>query len=305
MKRFLKEPLLHFLVLGGLLFGVYAWVNHGESGRQENSAGRVHITSSEVAWLSETWARQRQRPPTREELRGLVTEYLKEELLAREARAMGLDQDDLVVRRRLAQKLVFLVQDTARPAEPSDEELRRIYEAHPEQFQTRARVSFTQVFFNRETRKDAAADAKGALAELSHLPSAARSLELGDPLPLEAEALSEDEQTVSGQFGKDFAHAVFALSPGAWHGPIESAYGSHLVRVSAAEPAKRREFADVKARVLNDWREQRQREDSERYYATLLKKYEVVVDEDLKPLVGPLVGPIAGQVDSPVAEGMK
>ena len=91
---------------------------------------------------------------------------------------------------------------------------------------------------------------------------------------------------------------VFALQPGAWHGPIESAYGLHLVRVSGAEPAKRREFAEVKAQVLDHWREQRQREDSERYFATLLKKYDVVVDENLKPLVGPLVGPIAGQVDA-------
>ena len=130
MKRLLKEPLLHFLVLGALLFGAYAWLNRGASARQENGAGTVRITTTEVAWLADTWARQRQRPPTREELRGMVTEYLKEELLAREARAMGLDEDDLVVRRRLAQKLEFLVQDTSRLAEPTDEELLRLYEAN-------------------------------------------------------------------------------------------------------------------------------------------------------------------------------
>ena len=295
MKRLLKEPLLHFLVLGALLFGAYAWLNRGASARQGNGAGTVRITTSDVAWLADTWARQRQRPPTREELRGLVTEYLKEELLAREARAMGLDQDDLVVRRRLAQKLEFLVQDTSRLAEPTDEDLRRIYEANLEQFQTRARISFTHVFFNRESRSDAAADAKAALAELSHSPPATRPSDTGDPWLLDAEVLSADEQTVSGQFGTEFARAAFALQPGAWHGPIESAYGLHLVRVSDAEPAKRREFAEVKAQVLDLWRDQRQREDYERYFAALLKKYDVVVDENLKPFVGPLVGPIAGQ----------
>ena len=142
--------MLHFLVLGALLFGAYAWLNRGASARQERGAGAVRITTNEVAWLADTWARQRQHPPTREELRGLVTEYLKEELLAREARAMGLDEDDLVVRRRLAQKLEFLVQDTSQLAEPTDEDLRRIYEANLEQFQTKARISFTQVFFNRD-----------------------------------------------------------------------------------------------------------------------------------------------------------
>ena len=120
---------------------------------------------------------------------------------------------------------------------------------------------------------------------------------MGDPLLLDAEVLNADEQTVSGQFGKEFARAVFALQPGAWHGPIESSYGLHLVRVSDAEPAKRREFAEVKAQVLDIWRDQRQREDYEKYFAALLKKYDVVVDEDLKPLVGPLDGPIAGQAD--------
>ena len=139
-------------MLGALLFGAYAWLNRGASARQENGAGTVRITTSEVAWLADTWARQRQRPPTREELRGLVTEYLKEELLAREARAMGLDEDDLVVRRRLAQKLEFLVQDTSRLAEPTDEDLRRLYDANPDRnSKPRRAVSFTHVFFNRET----------------------------------------------------------------------------------------------------------------------------------------------------------
>jgi parvulin-like peptidyl-prolyl isomerase len=122
---------------------------------------------------------------------------------------------------------------------------------------------------------------------------------------LDYEVHNADEQTVSGQFGKEFARAVFALQPGAWHGPIESAYGLHLVRVSDREPAKRREFAEVKTQVLDDWREQRQREESERYFATLLKKYDVLVDANLKALVGPLVGPIAGQIDASGGEEIR
>ena len=302
MKRLVREPLVHFVVLGALMFGAYAWLNRGASPRPEIEAVTVRITTKEVAWLADTWVRQRQRPPTQEELRSLVRESLREELLSREARAMGLDENDLIVRRRLAQKLEFLVQDTSRLAEPTDEDLRRFYEANPDRFQTRPKVSFTQVYFSRERRKDAAADAKAALAELSHSPPTARPSDLGDHL-LDPEMLDADAQTVSGQFGKEFARAVFALPPGAWHGPIESGYGLHLVRVSGAKPAQRRELGEVKAQVLDLWRDQERREENERYFASLLKKYVVVVDEELKPLVGPLDSSIAGPVGGSPEEG--
>ena len=176
MKRLLKEPLLHFVVLGTLLFGAYEWMNRGA--RNEGPAKQVRVSEGDVRWLVQTWSRQWQRQPTREELRGLVTNFLKEELLAREARAMGLDENDTIVRRRLAQKVEFLMQDTSRLAEPTDDDLRKFYAAHPERFQTDARISFTHVFFSREKHKDAAADAKTALAKLND--GTAKAEELGD-----------------------------------------------------------------------------------------------------------------------------
>ena len=284
MKRLLKEPLLHFLVLGALLFAVYSWLNRSLPDNK-SAAGTVRITSNEIAWLKETWSRQWQREPTRDELRGLVTDFLKEELLAREARALGLDQNDTIVRRRLAQKLEFLVQDTSRLAEPTEEDLRRFYEANPERFQTDARISFTHVFFSREKRANAATEAKAALSDLSR---GANPADFGDRLLVDSELVDADMQSVAGQFGREFADAVFTLKPGAWNGPIESGYGLHLVRVSEVKPANRREFSQVKTQVLERWREQRQREDNEKYFASLLKKYDVVVDENLKPLIGPL-----------------
>ena len=284
MKRLLKEPLLHFLVLGALLFAVYSRLNRSLP-YNKSTAGTVRITGNEIAWLKETWSRQWQREPTRDELRGLVTDFLKEELLAREARALGLDQNDTIVRRRLAQKLEFLVQDTSRLAEPTEEDLRRFYEANPERFQTDARISFTHVFFSREKRTNAATEAKAALSDLSR---GANPADFGDRLLVDSEVVDADMQSVAGQFGREFAEAVFTLNPGAWNGPIESGYGLHLVRVSEVKPANRREFSQVKTQVLERWREQRQREDNEKYFASLLKKYDVVVDENLKPLIGPL-----------------
>ena len=119
MKGWLREPLVHFVVLGGLLFGLYAWLQHGASGRGDNAAGPVRISANAIAQLAEVWRRQQGREPTSEELRALAAGYLREELLGREARALGLDQNDLVIRRRLAQKVEFIVQDTSRLPAPT------------------------------------------------------------------------------------------------------------------------------------------------------------------------------------------
>jgi len=286
MKGWLKDPLLHFLAAGALLFGAYAWLNPSAP-NSDPGARQVRIGAGEVKWLAETWVRQWGRAPTQEELGGLVTSLLKEELLSREAREMRLDENDTIVRRRLAQKLEFLVQDTARLAEPTEDALRRLYADHPDRFFTEARVSFTQIYFSRERRRDAATDAAAALARLS-VAAAPDPAALGDRLLLDGEHADVDRQTVAGAFGPEFARAVFALAPGAWHGPIASGYGLHLVRVASLEPARRRDFAEARPQVLELWREQRQREGEDRLFAGLLEKYDVVIDDSVKPLVGPL-----------------
>ena len=128
--KLLKDPLLHFVVAGAILFAGYELINRGEI--NPSATDPVHIGEGEIRWLKETFANQWQRPPTEDELRGLVAGFLEEELFAREAKALGLDQNDTIVRRRLAQKLTFLVDDTSRIVEPADEELRRFYDANAE-----------------------------------------------------------------------------------------------------------------------------------------------------------------------------
>jgi hypothetical protein len=289
MKRLTSEPLLHFLLIGAVLFGAYAWRN--PAAPDESKVRQVRLGRDDVLWLKENWAKQWQREPTRDELRGLVTEFLKEELLAREAREMGLDQDDVVVRRRLAQKVEFLVQDTSRLLEPTEGDLRKFYAAHPERFSESPRVSFTQVYFSRQKRKDAAADANAALAELSnagHEDLLAGAPQLGDRLLLDPDFREVDRQVVAGQFGEKFAAVLFALPAGSWSGPVESGYGLHLVRVLSQIPARQREFAEVRLQVLDRWREQRQQESNRDYFAGLFRKYDVVVDETVRPLLGAL-----------------
>jgi parvulin-like peptidyl-prolyl isomerase len=256
------------------LFAAHAWLNRG--GGEE--PGVVRITAGEVRWLTETWARQWQRLPDDQEVRGIVTDYLKEALLARKARELGLDENDTVVRRRLAQKMEFLVQDTARLVEPGEDELRRLYEARRARYQSPARISFTQIYFKTE------AAARQGLEDLATHSAA----ELGDSSLLEREHARADEQAVAGVLGREFAGKVFALDPGRWHGPIASAYGFHLVRITERQGARPRPFDEVRAQVLDEWQRDQQVKANEHFFAALLKKYDVVVDENVKPLLRPL-----------------
>lgn len=286
MKRWLQEPLMHFLAGGAILFGIHAWLNP-ESADFATASRQIRIGAGEVRWLAETWERQWRRPPTQEELNGLVANLLREELLAREAKELRLDEHDTIVRRRLAQKLEFMIQDTARLAEPTDEELLRLYETSADAYLTEARVSFAQVYFSPERRKDAAKDARDALARLARTPTLDHA-GLGDRLLAGTEFRDAGRQVVASAFGPDFARAVLALSPGAWHGPVQSGYGFHLVRVSQVEAARPRPFPEVKGQVLERWREQKQRESEARFYERLREKYAVVIDDDVKAAVGPL-----------------
>lgn len=286
MKRWLREPLLHFLAGGALLFGIHAWLNP-ESADSAAASRQIRIGAGEVRWLAETWERQWRRPPTQEELNGLVANLLREELLAREAKELRLDEHDTIVRRRLAQKLEFMIQDTARLAEPTEEELLRLYEASADAYLTESRVSFAQVYFSPERRKDAAKDARDALASLARTPDLDHA-GLGDRLLVGTEFRDAGRQAVASAFGPDFARAVLALSPGAWHGPLQSGYGFHLVRVTQVEAPRRRPFPEVKDQVLERWREQKQRESEARFYERLREKYAVVIDDDVKAAVGPL-----------------
>jgi len=273
VKTWLREPLLHFLLAGGLLFAAYGLLNRGTP----ETPRSVRITVAEINWLKETWTRQWQRPPTHEEMRGLVADYLKEVLLAREAKELGLDENDTVIRRRLAQKMEFIVQDTARLAEPADEELRRVHAASQLRYQEPARVSFRQIFFKTETsaQKALALLAKGA------------SEDTGDSSMLERDHERADAQAVTSQFGEQFSNAVFTLEPGRWRGPVRSSYGFHLVRINVRQDAAPRSFEAARAQLREDWQREEQARTGEQLLAELKKKYSVVVDQEIKPLLEP------------------
>jgi hypothetical protein len=277
--KLLREPLLHFAMAGVILFGAYEWMNKGR--RTPVADEPITIREGEVRWLRETFAAQWRRSPTPDEMNGLLATLTEEELLAREARAFGLDQHDTVVRRRLAQKLSFLLEDTSRIAEPSDDELRRFHSEHAERYQADPRITFRQVFFSSQRRQEAEADATAALIR----GTATGSRVDGDPTLLDDRYDDVDRSAVSSLFGPDFAKAVFAALPGSWSGPVKSAYGLHLVEVTDHRPGGLRRFEDVREAVTNDWRREREREIKSVYLLRLRDKYRVSTDPNAEQLL--------------------
>ena len=257
--RLLKEPLLHFLLAGAAMFGAYGWLNGAATNPAAGKAPQISISAGDVRWLAENWTTQWRRPPTPDELRGLVTDYLNEQLLAREARDLGLEDNDVIIRRRLAQKLTFVIEDTLRRAEPSEDELRQFYQANARRFRSDARLSFAHIYFSPQRRVDARSDATDALKLLLDVDADERAGDMGDRILVERELHEETEQSISGVFGPDFARTVFSLDSGAWSGPIESGYGWHLVRVSTLRGTQLHPLADVRARVVEEWRREQER----------------------------------------------
>lgn len=282
LRRLLNEPLLHFLAAGALLFAVYACVNGG-SGKYPST---IPVAASDVDWLAKTWTKQWGREPTRSELRGLVLDFIKEGLLAKEAEELDLARDDTIIRRHLAQKMTFLIEGTSRAAEPSDQELRRYYATHLSSFVTEARVSFTQVFVSPELRSTAESDAKTILVQLSSVDAVPEGI--GDRSLMAHQVVGGDFQTVAAQFGETFARKVMTIAPGSWQGPVESAYGLHLVRVTDLTLARQQSFDEAKANIARLLRDERERKAKEEYFAGLMSKYSILLDDEIKALVGPV-----------------
>jgi hypothetical protein len=280
----LREPLLHFLVLGGLLFALHSALDKDRDAEPDGRSPAVRITAADTEWLKAMWARQWHRSPTDEELKGIVVDYVTEEVLSREARELGLDVDDTIVRRRLAQKMTFLIDDTIRTSEPPESELHELYVKRPDLVRTPARVSFAHVFFSREHGDDRAARASVALAALSDV--SVEPADLGDRLLLGHVFVDQDEQSLTNLFGAAFARAVMSAEPARWSGPVESGYGLHLVKVTGVQPSRARAFAEVRDQLAQEWHRERQETSKAQFYDRLMRKYQIVADPAIRVLLG-------------------
>ena len=279
MKRILNEPLFHFLLLGAVIFAAYGLF----AKRSSNEPGKIVITQGQIEHLATAFAAAWQRPPTAEELNGLVRDRVREEVYCREAMALGLDKDDTVVRRRLRQKMEFVSDDIAAQAEPSDADLKAYLQAHPDSFRLEQRFTFQQIFLSPQKHGEhLARDAAQLLAQLNQAGGQADPAALGDAFLLEHSFTAALAGEVAKQLGEKFAAKLPELTPGEWRGPVESSYGLHLVFVSERTPGRLPELAEVRDTVRREWEHGRRLEANEKFYQELLKRYTVTV-EGLEP----------------------
>lgn len=289
MSKWLKEPLLHFLLLGALIFAVYdQWAGPGRS------PDEIFISRGQQENLLNTFGRTWQRPPTAEEFQGLLRDYVRQEIADREGRALGLDRDDIVIRRRLQQKLELLAEDTASLAPPSEQDLQDFLDAHPEGFMIEPRLTLRQVYFSRDRRgAGAEQDALDLLQRIPRDGPEAEFEQFGDPLPLPARMEDLRESEVARLFGSEFTDALQGLEPGHWAGPVESGFGLHLVFIEEREAGRAPELADVRDAVQREWSSQRRRAAVDSLFERLAGNYTV----EIEPLLDSHAEP--GQSDKP------
>lgn len=275
MRSLLRQPLVQFLILGVLFFVL--WVAFGR--REPEPQNRIVISAQEIERLAMFWERQWRRQPTEQELAGLVESRVKEEVLYREALALGLDQDDTVIRRRLAQKIEFLTEDLALAMEPSEQELAAFLEESGDRYETAPRLTFSHVYFSVDKRGSLAVEAaQDLLASLVAGESVLPLEESGDRFMLRSRYADYTSEEIGRLFGSGFAGSVVELPVGEWQGPIESGYGLHLVLVEERLESRQPALEEIRDRVRDDLVSERRREADEALYQRLLEGYEVVVE---------------------------
>lgn len=274
-KRIIREPLLHFALLALLIFAAYGLI----APRSERPAdNQIFISAAKTEQLATIFARTWQRPPSETELQALIADQIDEEIYVREALALGLDQDDTVIRRRLRQKMEFLRDTQVDALQPTEAELGEYLAAHPETFAVDPLISFVQVYVSPEKRGAAAvADAAGILASLQADPLQDGAL-LGDASLLPATLGLATQDQIDAVFGIGFGASLAQLPAGAWSGPVASAFGLHLIRVQEARPGRLPALDEVRADVLREWTNARANQIEAETLERLRSRYVVTIE---------------------------
>jgi peptidyl-prolyl cis-trans isomerase C len=278
LTQLAKEPLIQFFLIGACIYAVNALYGPPDEDVVDST---IVVDAARVEGFISQWERRWNRPPTRLELDGVVSTFVREDILYRQAVAMGLDEDDPVTRRRMAQKLEFLSNDIALFKEPAEGELERYFQDTLELYREPDVITFSQVFLDPDAR-DATTldDASALLAQLkaAGVPDAA-TLEAGDRFMLRGYYPQVTELDIRRQLGSGFSEAVMQLESGKWHGPVLSGYGVHLVYVYSREEAPPPVFADVQQVVLENWQAEQQEKFQVAFFESLKSRYDIVIAE--------------------------
>ncbi|MBS0340976.1 MAG: peptidyl-prolyl cis-trans isomerase [Proteobacteria bacterium] len=275
VRRLLGEPLLHFLVAGFVLFLIYGGL-HGARGKEEPR--RIEVSADDIRRIQVSWLAQWQRPATTEELNGLIEDHIKEEVLYREALSLGLDKDDTIVRRRLAQKMDFLADDVVTPREPAPEELQAWFAQNQARYAPERLITFHHLFFSSDRRgAGAQAQASKQLAAFTSGKASDKDATGGDTFMFQSAYAEETQDRIARVFGTKFADSVFRQEAGGWYGPVESGYGWHLVWVDALTSSQPSAFDAVAQQVKEDWLAEQRATQKQVTLDSLRARYEIVV----------------------------
>jgi hypothetical protein len=272
--RLLREPLLQFLALGAMLFALHGLVEK----RSADAPEKIVVSASRIANLGDGFVRTWRRPPSAQELQGLIEDYVRDEVFYREGRAAGLDRDDVIIRHRVRQKMEFLAEDMSVP-ESNDEQLVTYLASNPERFRAEDQITFHQVFLSAARRANTIeSDSKQVASVLARADAAVDATLLGDPFLLGEEFRGFSPSKVTSIFGEDFSKRIAAMETGHWQGPVSSGFGQHFVfiteRVSGALPS----LDAVRPAVRREWANARRLEAEQKLYASLRGRYEIVVE---------------------------
>jgi len=269
--RWAREPLLHFLAAGLVLFC------GGQIYRQYTSPYRIEISQERETQLAQKYALQFGTAPDAATLRTLVDQDIHEEILFQEGLRFKLDQGDEIVRRRIVQKAQFLLQDIQAPAEPTETELRAYFAGHASDYGVPEHATFSHIYFSADHGDDDAARSRAVALRDRLAGDRSRGPEMGDPFPDLYDFSGYDPDEVARLFGHtEFSTAVMSISPGHWAGPFRSSYGWHLIYVQAREPARTLPFSEARIRVREDYLRDAQHQANEIAFAKMAAKYQVV-----------------------------
>jgi hypothetical protein len=276
-KNLIREPLLHFLLIGAGLFFLFGW-RSGPAALPAGQAGppsaEIFIGQGDIDQLAGTFQRTWQRPPTEEEVQGLIDSFVRDEIYYREALALGLDRDDSVIKRRLRMKMEYIFEDIAAQGEPTEAELEAFFQKNGERYRLDPQRAFRHVYVNIDKRREnAETDARHFLAKLNKGIDPAT---VGDPFLQESEIGPLSLREIRDQFGAGFADSLIELKPGRWEGPVRSGYGLHLVLVTSAVEEQMPLLHEMRDIVKRDWAAARQMELRDAAYARLRERYTVV-----------------------------
>lgn len=275
-RALLREPLVHFVLLGAVVFALERWAVPAV---RPAAGADIVVSEARLRSLAQNFQRTWQRPPTRVELDGLIDGYVREEVLVREALALGLDRDDTIVRRRLQQKMEFLTEEAAATVAPTDAELEAALAAQSAAYARPARATFAQVYLDPAQRAATLdAEVRRLLAALNG-PAPPDPARLGDPLRL-LEPRYDDlpEPEIERRLGRAFAASLATLPVGRWAGPVVSGYGVHLVRVESTAKGGVPTLAEVRPLVEREWRNAKRREIAGAYEAKLREKVRIRIE---------------------------